>query len=304
MSDNSAQEPVKISDNYDKDSKVIFYHGDVSDLLKDIPKESVQLIITSPPYNIGKEYEDVKSLEKYKEGQKKIIEQCIKILHPKGSICWEVGNYVRNGEIIPLDYIFHDIFSQYNLHLRNRIVWRFGHGLHSSNRFSGRYETILWYTKSESDYIFNLDPVRVPQKYPNKKHYKGKNKGVKSCNPLGKNPSDVWDIPNVKSNHVEKTSHPCQFPIELVERLILSMSNEGDVVFDPFAGVGSTNVAAIKRNRKSIGAEKEKKYVEIAKDRIKKMSTGKLRTRPMNKPIYKPKTDKEYIKKFIGGILD
>ena len=110
-------------------------------------------------------------------------------------------------------------------------------GLHCKKRLSGRYETILWFTKSD-DYTFNLDPIRVPQKYPNKKYFKGKNKGKLSCNPLGKNPSDVWEIPNVKHNHVEKTEHPCQFPVELVDRLVLSLTNEGDVVFDPFLDLG------------------------------------------------------------------
>lgn len=294
--------PVKISDNFNKESKVIFHHGNVEDFIKSIPDESVQLIVTSPPYNIGKEYEQEKTLREYKNIQRDIIWECLRILKPEGSICWEVGNYVNEGKILPLDFLFHDIFSEFDLQLRNRIVWRFRHGLHCSNRFSGRYETILWYTKTD-DYYFNLDPVRAPQRYPNKKHFKGPNKGENSCNPLGKNPSDVWDIPNVKSNHVEKTIHPCQFPIELVERLILSMTQESEIVFDPFAGVGSTNVAAIKRDRRSIGVEKEKKYVQIAKERIKKMSVGSLETRPMNKPIHKPNVDKEYIEKFIGGII-
>ena len=116
--------------------------------------------------------------------------------------------------------------------MRNRIIWHFGHGLHASKRFSGRYETIIWFTKSDN-YYFNIDPTRIPQKYPNKKHFKGKKRGELSCNPLGKNPSDVWDIPNVKSNHIEKTDHPCQFPVALVERFILSTTKERDIVFDP-----------------------------------------------------------------------
>ncbi len=293
--------PVQVYSEYRDEFNVIFFHGDVRDFINDIPDESTQLIITSPPYNIGKEYEEDRNLKEYKEFQKEVIDQCIRVLKPTGSICWEIGNYVDDGEILPLDFLFHEIFSKYKLHLRNRIVWRFRHGLHCSNRFSGRYEVILWYTKSDN-YVFNLDPVRVPQRYPNKKHFKGPNKGEKSGNPLGKNPSDVWDIPNVKSNHCEKTIHPCQFPVGLVERLVLSMSNENDIVFDPFAGVGSTAVAAVKRNRRAINAEKEKKYVEIAKERIKKMSIGELKTRPMNKPIYELNWDKNYIEKFIGGI--
>src|SRR5262249_24720879 len=161
------------------------------------------------------------------------------------SICWQVGNYVSNGHIVPLDLELSPIFKKLGLKLRNRIIWHFGHGLHCKKRFSGRYEVVLWYSKTD-DYKFNLDNIRVPSKYPNKKHFKGPRKGELSGNPLGKNPSDVWnnddfgevwDIPNVNHNHVEKTDHPCQFPFGLVQRFVLALTDPGDNVFDPFLGV-------------------------------------------------------------------
>ena len=219
--------------------------------------------------------------------QEAIIDECIRILHSDGSICWQVGNYVDKSSIVPLDILLYPIFAKHNLKLRNRIIWHFGHGLHASKRFSGRYETILWFTKTDT-YTFNLDAVRVPQKYPNKKYFKGNRKGEFSCNPLGKNPSDVWEIPNVKNNHVEKTIHPCQFPVELVERLILSMTNENDMVFDPFLGAGTTTAAAAKNNRIGIGCEILKEYYDIAVERTLQALNGELKTRPMNKPIYNP----------------
>ena len=114
-----------------------------------------------------------------------------------------MGNYVNKGEIVPLDIALYPVFQELGLKMRNRIIWRFDHGLHCSKRFSGRYESINWFTKSDR-YTFHLDPVRVPQKYPGKKYFKGPKVGQLSCNPLGKNPGDVWDIPNVKYNHVEK----------------------------------------------------------------------------------------------------
>ena len=159
--------------------------------------------------------------------------------------------------------------------------------MHSSKRFSGRYEVILWFTKSD-EYIFNLDPVRIPQKYPNKKYFKGDKKGELSCNPLGKNPSDVWNIPNVKANHIEKTIHPAQFPVELVERLILSMTNENDWTLDPFMGTGTTQIASLIHNRKSCGAELLDEYYEIALQRINSAISGDLKIRPMNRPIFDP----------------
>lgn len=255
--------------------------------VKSLKDESMKLVVTSPPYNIGKEYETRQPLEKYVHDQSRIISECVRLLHPNGSLCWQVGNHVQDGEVFPLDMVLYHVFKDHGLKLRNRIVWHFGHGLHCTKRFSGRHETILWFTKSD-EYTFNLDPVRVPSKYPGKKHFKGPNKGKLSGNPLGKNPSDIWNIPNVKSNHCEKTIHPCQFPIELVERLVLSMTDEGDNVFDPYMGVGSSVIAAIKNNRVGFGCDTHKEYVEVAKQRINDYYSGTLKIRPMDKPIYDP----------------
>lgn len=266
---------------------IVLYSGDCLELLRAIPDESLTLVVTSPPYNIGKEYEKRLELETYLEQQAAVIRECVRCLSPRGSICWQVGNYVENGAIIPLDTVLYPLFTGLGLRMRNRIIWHFEHGLHCSRRFSGRYETIMWFTKSD-EYVFNLDPVRVPQKYPGKKYFKGPNVGKYSSNPLGKNPGDLWVIPNVKSNHVEKTDHPCQFPVELIERLVLSMTNEGDWVFDPFLGTGTTIIAAIRHNRRGAGAETYKKYVDLARKRIQEEIAGTLRTRPMHKPVYDP----------------
>ncbi len=255
--------------------------------MRSLKRGSMKLIVTSPPYNIGKEYEKKTTNELYIEQQVSAIAEAVRLLHPQGSICWQVGNHVDDGEIFPLDILLYPIFKNHGLKLRNRIVWTFGHGLHCQKRFSGRHESILWFTK-EDEYTFNLDPVRVPSKYPEKKHFKGPNKGKFSSNPLGKNPSDVWDIPNVKSNHVEKTDHPCQFPVGLVERLVLSLTNPGDNVLDPYLGVGSTAVAALKNGRNAYGCDVVQDYIDIAQGRIDQLHEGTLRTRPMNKPIYQP----------------
>ncbi len=247
----------------------------------------MKLIVTSPPYNLGKDYETRASLDEYLESQAEVIKRCVQLLHPQGSICWQVGNYVDRGEIVPLDTALYPIFRAEGLKLRNRIIWHFGHGLHSTRRLSGRYETINWWTRSD-DYTWNLDPIRVPAKYPEKRYYKGPNVGKLSGNPNGKNPSDVWEFPNVKSNHPEKTIHPCQFPVELVERLVLSMTDEGDAVFDPYMGVGSSVVAALMHGRIGYGCDVVPEYVEIARQRVRQWEQGVLKTRPMGKPIYDP----------------
>jgi adenine-specific DNA-methyltransferase len=249
---------------------------------------SMKLIVTSPPYNIGKSYERRHPLDEYLAHQDGVIRECVRLLHPQGSICWQVGNHVtKDGEIVPLDIVLYPMFKNLGLRLRNRIVWHFEHGLHCSKRFSGRYETILWFTKSD-DYTFNLDSVRVPSKYPNKKYFKGPKAGQLSGNPLGKNPGDVWIIPNVKWNHIEKTLHPCQFPIGLVEPLILAMTNKGDQVFDPYLGVGSTVIAAMKQDRVGYGCDIDEQFISIARERVELLKDGNLKTRPMDKPIYDP----------------
>ena len=255
--------------------------------MRPMADESMQLIVTSPPYNIGKSYEARSSLAEYVKGQAQVISECVRLLSPTGSLCWQVGNHVHNGEVFPLDMVLYPIFKEHGLHLRNRVIWHFEHGLHCTKRLSGRHETILWFTKSD-DYVFNLDPIRVPSKYPEKKHFKGPKAGQLSGNPLGKNPSDVWIIPNVKSNHVEKTIHPCQFPVELIERLVLSMTEEGDAVFDPYMGVGSSVVAAVKHGRKGYGCDVVHEYVNVAWERLHQLRAGTLEMRPMARPVYDP----------------
>jgi DNA modification methylase len=300
-----AKEPIEefIAETFPSYNEMIL--GDTLTTLKKFENGKFDLILTSPPYNVGKEYETKQSIERYLEQQTEVIEQLVRVTSDRGSICWQVGNYIDKGEVFPLDIYYYQIFKKHGLQLRNRIIWHFGHGLHASNRFSGRYETILWFSKTDK-YIFNLDSVRIPSKYPGKRHYKGPNKGALSGNPNGKNPSDIWEtiesdwdklmwnIPNVKSNHPEKTEHPCQFPIELVERCVLALTDQGKSwVLDPYAGVGSSIIGAIKNQRNAIGIEREKKYVTIANKRIRDLKEGKLKLRPINKPIHQPKsTDK------------
>jgi adenine-specific DNA-methyltransferase len=199
-------------------SPYALWENDVEQLLSALPDEKIfDLIVTSPPYNVGKSYEKKSPLDEYLKWQTRVIEMLLPKLKDTGSICWQVGNFVDNGHIIPLDIQFDPVFRRHGLLLRNRIIWHFGHGLHNKHRFSGRYEVILWYTKSD-DYVFNLDAVRIPSKYPGKRHFKGPKAGQLSGNPRGKNPEDVWGIPNVKSNHIEKTARPCQFPVGLIEQ--------------------------------------------------------------------------------------
>lgn len=304
----NAKKIFKFADEYDPNVDVIMSCQDTLLTLKNLKDSSFNLIISSPPYNIGKEYEKKEKFQNYLNWQEEILSECYRILSENGSVVWQVGNFISNEELYPLDIYFYSIFKKLGFKLRNRIIWHFEHGLHAKKRLSGRYETALWFTKSDK-YTFNLDPIRIPAKYPGKRHYKGDKKGQLSGNPLGKNPSDFWkiitsdeyylgvmNIPNVKSNHVEKTIHPCQFPVELVERFVLALTNEYDRILDPFGGVGTSAIAALKNNRTAMIIDKEQEYIDIAKQRILDLQEGILKIRPLGKPIHQP-SGKEKIAK-------
>ena len=284
---------MKIYKRFKTENNITLYNGDCYDLLKKIPDESVDIIITSPPYCIGKAYENPKDdIETFKKQHEKIFRDIYRVLKPGGSICWQVGYHVTNASVLPLDIVVYNTFIEqslqleYPLVLRNRIVWTFGHGLNSTQRFSGRHETILWFTKGDK-YNFDLDNIRIPQKYPGKRSYKGPNKGEFSGNPLGKNPSDVWDIPNVKAQHIEKTDHPCQFPVAIPQRFIKALTPENGLVLDPFMGSGTCGVAAVVESRRFVGAEILEDYYTIATNRIKDAIKGEAKIRD-DVPVAEP----------------
>lgn len=284
---------MAINEQFQIDNRITLFNGDCIDLLHEIPNESIDLVVTSPPYCIGKAYENPHDdIQTFRRQHLDIFPELYRVLKPGGSLCWQVGYHVSEKCVIPLDYIIYDIFTtessheQYPLILRNRIIWTFGHGLNSTRRFSGRHETILWFTKG-NDFTFDLDSVRVPQKYPGKRSYKGPHKGELSGNPLGKNPSDVWDIPNVKAKHIEKTEHPCQFPVAIPQRLIKALAPADGLILDPFMGSGTTGVAAVIEGKRFVGAEIHKGYFAISVQRLSEAENGEAKIRE-DYPVVEP----------------
>ena len=260
--------------------------ADCSEFIDDLEAESIDLILTSPPYFIGKEYDDSTDVSDFERTIGTLVPSINRVLRPSGSLCFQVGNHVRHNQVMPLDYAVARAMDPHaSFVLRNRIIWTFSHGSHLRRRFSGRHETMLWYTKGD-EYFFDLDAARIPQKYPGKKHYKGPNKGKFSGNPLGKNPGDfwdfgaTWDIPNVKANHVEKTCHPCQFPVALARRIVVALSPEDGIVFDPFLGSGTTAIASLLEGRHFVGCDISAKYTSLANTRLRELANGSLRYRP------------------------
>lgn len=274
---------------FDVTASVALLAGDRLDLLRAMPDGAARLVVTSPPYNVGKSYESALSTEEYVAMQAATLAECVRVLADDGSLVWQVGNALAGpARIVPIDCLLWPVFEKLGVKLRNRVVWTFGHGEHCKRRLSPRYETLLWFTKTD-EYVFDVDPIRVPQKYPGKKAFRGPRAGQYVCNPLGKNPGDVWEIPNVKSAHPEKTEHPCQFPVELVERLVLALTRPGDLVVDPYCGVGSALVAAMKHGRRAAGSDLSPRYVAVARERLASLARGDLAMRPMGKALLDPR---------------
>lgn len=280
---------------FDVTADLALHAGDRLGLLRSLPDGAARLVVSSPPYNVGKAYESALPVEEYVAAQAATLAECVRVLAKDGSLCWQVGNALgprkdraQPARVVPIDCLLWPVFEALGLRLRNRVVWTFGHGEHCKRRLSPRYETLLWFTKTD-DYVFDVNPIRVPQKYPGKKAFRGPRAGQYVCNPLGKNPGDVWEIPNVKSAHPEKTEHPCQFPVELVERLVLALTKPRDLVVDPYCGVGSALVAALKHGRRAAGSDLSRRYVEIARGRIEALARGELPMRAMGKALLDPR---------------
>jgi len=249
------------------------HHGDVRELFSALPAESIDLIVSSPPYNLGKEYESKRALAVYLDEQAEVLRACTRVLKQTGSLFWQVGAFADNGTLIPLDIRFFSILESCGLVPRNRIIWVRPHGVHARRKFSCRHETILWFTKSD-DYVFDLDAIRVPQKYQNKKHWRGDKKGELSGHPDGKNPGDIWMFQNVKHNHEEQTIHPCAFPEDLITRIMLPTTKPGDIVLDPYMGSGTVAVVARDFGRHYLGAETDARYHSVAIRRLSGLPDG------------------------------
>jgi adenine-specific DNA-methyltransferase len=257
---------------YYRTDNVAIYNIDCRDGLDSIvnSKNQIDLTVTSPPYNIGKEYESIAPINEYVSWLTGILNSVSKITKENGSLLLNVG-YLKIGEkgkAVPIPYL---IWDKIDMFLMQEIVWNYGAGVSSKKMLSPRNEKVLWYIKNQLEYTFNLDAIRDPDvKYPNQK----KN-GKLRCNTLGKNPSDVWQIAKVTSganrSSEERMPHPAQFPEDLISRIVLGFSNERDVILDPFLGSGTTLSVCQKLNRQAIGFEISKDYCEVAKNRIKSL---------------------------------
>ncbi|MFK0183507.1 DNA-methyltransferase [Streptomyces rubiginosohelvolus] len=252
---------------YYEASDTLLYHGDSLDLLKSIPSQIFDLTVTSPPYNIGKEYENVLTVDGYVSWCEAWMTHVHEVTREGGAFWLNVG-YIPvpgQGKAVPIPYL---LWNKSPFYMIQEVVWNYGAGVASRKSFSPRNEKFLWYVRDPENYYFDLDSVRDPNvKYPNQK----KN-GKLKCNPLGKNPTDVWQFPKVtsgaKRSSVERTAHPAQFPVAVIERIIKACSPSDGLVFDPFLGSGTTAVVARAQGRCSVGIEMREGYLDIAASRL------------------------------------
>lgn len=265
---NLSQIKSSLGKPYFESDDCLLYAGDCLELMKKIDPAFVDLTVTSPPYNIGKEYEEPMPLENYLDWCKNWISEIHRVTKNQGAFWLNIGylEIPEKGKAVPIPYLLWDKTPFYFI---QEVIWNYGAGVAGRKFFSPRNEKLLWYVKDQENYVFNLDDIRDKNvKYPNQK----KN-GKLKCNPLGKNPTDVWQIPKVTSgtnrSSKERMPHPAQFPIALIDRIVKASSNPNEIVLDPFLGSGTSAIVALSNGRKFVGFEINEKYCDLAVERIK-----------------------------------
>lgn len=252
---------------YYQNEHFLLYNRDCLASMRELAGNSIDLTVTSPPYNIGKEYEKIAQLADYMRWCQDWISEIHRITKQNGAFWLNLGylSIPNKAKAIPIPYL---LWDKIDFFLVQEIVWNYGAGVAGKKFFSPRNEKFMWYVKDENNYVFNLDNVRDPNvKYPNQK----KNGKIK-VNSLGKNPTDVWEFPKVtsgsKRSSKERTSHPAQFPLSVIDRIVKACSNQNSVILDPFIGSGTTAVAALSLDRKIVGFELRKDYCDLTVNRI------------------------------------
>jgi adenine-specific DNA-methyltransferase len=235
------------------------YQRDCIEGMRLLPDDSIDLIVTSPPYNIGKSYETRQSVDSYVEWSERYLKEVYRVLKPGGNFMFQVGQYVDDStNNVPLTYLLFNPLINIGFKLRQEIIWHFRGGMPAKKKLTGQNEKLMWLYKGDDLPYFDLDAIRV-------KEWQAFDK---RNNPNGKNPTDVWEFNRVAGNSKEKTAHPCQFPVVMIERIIKGWSPTDGIVLDTFMGSGTTAVAAVRTGRKFIGFETDREYVEITNKRL------------------------------------
>ena len=245
------------------DHTIDVYPSSCLEIGGNVKQGSVTLVVADPPYATGtrkhnrKDYgndSDTAGRPEFMDFTWEWVQSVVRVMSRNASIFVMIsGN--RAADVA-------NIMTEQGLKHCNHIVWHYTQGQGTRNKFSIRHDTILWFTKS-NNFTFNLDDVRVPQKFYRKVN-----------NMRGTNPGDVWAFPRVASHVKSRQSHPTQKPEGLIERMVLAASNEGETVLDPFSGSGTTARVCQQLRRNFVGFELNEAYVDMTIERLDQKFTG------------------------------
>ncbi len=246
--------------------------GDCLDLFREVPDQSIRTIHTSPPYNIERDYHgyaDNLANKEYLDFLEKVLSECRRTLVPGGSLFWQTGYTTeRDGYIIPLDHLTFHLFTKLGFRLKDRIIWRYWGGTAFKSKFTNKHETILWWVKAVPGVTgpkFDVFHVREATKFLDPRN-----------NLFGRNPGNVWEVDRVAYGSSDQTSHIAVFPEEISDRIVLTTSDVGDVVLDPFSGSGTVCKVAKARGRCFLGFEISPLYHSESVQRLALQARGEL----------------------------
>lgn len=232
--------------------------GDCIEKLKQIQSDSIDLIVADPPYNLGKNYgndSDKQEFDGYLQFSREWLSECHRVLRDDGTIYVFVGFRF-------ISYLYQIMEKDLKMNFVNWICWHYTQGIGKTKGFSPRHDDILMFSKT-TNYKFNNDEVRIPQKYYRKIN-----------NMRGANPGDVWEVSHIHYCQKNRQPHPTQKPEALIERMVLASSKESDTVLDPFCGSGTTLRVCQQLRRNAVGIELNETYVDLTKERLSSPFNG------------------------------
>ncbi|MBQ9404767.1 MAG: site-specific DNA-methyltransferase [Synergistaceae bacterium] len=241
------------------DQRIITVCGDAVDEMRKIPDASIRLVAADPPYNLNKDYgssKDNLKFEEYLKFSRLWLNEAKRLLTDDGAL------YVFMG-MRYISYIYIILEQELSMTFNSWITWHYTQGIGKTRGFSPRHDDILFFTKSPDKFVFNLDNIRVPQKY-----YRQVN------NMDGANPGNVWEFSHVHYCSKDRKRHPTQKPEALFERIILASSHEGDTVLDPFVGSGTCLRVCQQTHRSAIGIDINPEYIAMTNERLAEKFAG------------------------------
>jgi site-specific DNA-methyltransferase (adenine-specific) len=236
-----------------------------SEDMGELPDVSVHLAVTSPPYNVGKQYDMDLTLDQYRRLLQKVFGELFRVLVDGGRACINVANLGRKPYIPLHSYVIQDMLAAGFL-MRGEIIWHKGSSAGASTAWGSWRSASNPTLRDTHEYILVFSKGSFSRNAVGKKSTIGKEQFLQYT-------KSVWDF---QAESAKKVGHPAPFPVELPYRCIQLYTFEGDVVLDPFCGVGSTCIAAVRSSRRFVGYDTSKEYVAAAERRIRDMQKGNI----------------------------